>query len=166
MVNKKEDWEMIKKFFEDAYFTVKEGVLVKYNVWQQGNPAWLPREIQVPTSVKTIAQYAFWDAYTLEKIHLPTSVNYIDKDAFANCTKLKEVVYEGTPMQWQRVFVHPNAFCSQVKVKCLEKDFNKPTEKGFVDVATSHTDNDTTRKNKPNVDDYFIDVETIDDNTW
>ena len=164
MANKKDDWEMITKLFEIMYFSVKDGVLEKYTP-DLGNPAWLPKEIKVPQSVKAIAQYAFWQVPTLQKIHLPTTVVRIDVNAFANCTKLKEVVYEGTPMQWQKVFVHPNAFCSQVKVKCLEKDFNKPTEKGFVDVATSSTDNDPTRKNKPNPDDYFIDVDKIDD-TW
>jgi hypothetical protein len=165
MANKKEDWEMIKKFFEDAYFTVKEGVLTKYNVWQQGNPAWLPREIKVPTSVQTIAQYAFWDVPTLEKIHLPTSVTYVDKDAFANCTKLKQIVYEGSPAEWGRVFKHPLAFASKVDVKCLKNNSKEDADGKFFDVATTKNDQNKPT-NKPNVDDYFIDVETIDDNTW
>ena len=165
MANNKVDYEMLKKFFEILYFTIKDGVLEKYTP-DRGNPAWLPREIKVPQSVKVIGQYAFWDVPTLQKIHLPTSVTRIDANAFANCTKLKEVVYEGTPTQWQRVFVYPNAFCSQIKVKCLEKDFEKPAEKGFIDLATPQTDNDPTRKHKPNPDDYFIDVDKIDEDIW
>ena len=164
MANKKEDWEMIRKFFEDAYFDIKDGVLVKFRAGY-GNPAWLPREIKVPNSVKTIAENAFWDVYTLKKIHLPTSVTYIEKNAFANCTKLSQIVYDGSPSQWRRVFKHPYAFSSSVTVKYLQND--DPTQKsdGFVDVATTKNDQNKTT-NKPNPDDYFIDVDKIDENTW
>ena len=172
MANKKEDWTMLKKFFEDMHFKIEDGLLVKYLV-DFGNPAWLPEEIKVPDRVTSIAENAFWDAYTVKKVHLPAGLGSIQKNAFANCTKLKEIVFAGTPTQWRLVNKHPYAFSSSVKVTCLAKD--KPSD-GFFDVAPTPSPSTTatdkpqkateSKSNKPNPDDYFIDVDKIDENNW
>ena len=186
MSNKKTDWEMIKQFFEDANFDIQNGTLVKFRVGFS-NPSWLPKEIRVPDKVTTIAEYAFWDAYMVEKVHLPVGVVAIHKNAFANCNKLKQIVFAGTPTQWRLVNKHPYAFSSSVKVTCLAKD--KKSD-GFFDVAPTPTPSKSTvesktqkakpttsttntpqkatesKSNKPNPDDYFIDLDKIDENNW
>ena len=186
MANKKEDWTLLKELFEKMHFKIEEGVLVKYLV-DFGNPAWLPNEIKVPDKVTSIAENAFWDAYTLKKVHLPAGLVSIQKNAFANCGKLKEIVFAGTPTQWRLVNKHPYAFSSSVKVTCLAKD---KTSDGFFDVAPTPTPSKSTvesktqkakpttsttntpqkatesKSNKPNPDDYFIDLDKIDENNW
>ena len=162
MPKKTEDWSTLKKFFEDMYFKVQDGVLIKY-LADFGNVAWLPEEIKVPDKVTTIAENAFWDAYTVKKVHLPVGIVAINKNAFANCNKLKQIVFEGTPSQWSNVYKHPYAFSSSVKITCLGKESNtttKPSTQQRVTTSKGSTNN------KPNTDDYFIDVDTIDENTW
>ena len=168
MANKKEDWAMLKKFFEDMQFKIEDGVLIKYLV-DFGNPAWLPKEIKVPDKVTTLAENAFWDAYTVKKVYLPVGIVAINKNAFANCSKLKEIVFEGTASQWNNVYKHPYAFSSSVKITCQGE--NNPA----TTATTAKTSKSTTRPKpqkattntcKPNTDDYFIDVDTIDENTW
>ena len=157
------------------HFSVQDGVLIKYLV-DFGNPAWLPEEIKVPDKVTTIAENAFWDAYTVKKVHLPVGIVSLNKNAFANCSKLKEIVYAGTLEQWNNVYKHPYAFSSSVKITCSQTNCKKPSvvertqsankSNGATTVSKNSTNATANKGRNPKTSDYFIDVDTIDENTW
>ncbi|MEG1560303.1 MAG: leucine-rich repeat domain-containing protein [Clostridia bacterium] len=48
-------------------------------------------ELIIPEGVKVIAEYAFANKYSLEKLTIPEGVEFIDEYAFSGCTKLKEI---------------------------------------------------------------------------
>ena len=46
----------------------------------------------IPSSVKTIGEYAFWDCKYLTNVKIPDSVNKIESTAFGDCSKLNKIV--------------------------------------------------------------------------
>ncbi|MCQ2241991.1 leucine-rich repeat domain-containing protein [Treponema sp.] len=54
----------------------------------------LMTEVVLPNTVKIISKYAFHRCTNLEKINIPASVKKIGEGAFADCKKLKDVVFE------------------------------------------------------------------------
>ena len=48
-------------------------------------------EVVIPEGVKRLEKSAFSDREKLEKIVLPDSLEYIGKDCFLNCPKLKAI---------------------------------------------------------------------------
>ncbi len=50
------------------------------------------KEIIIPNSVTRISYSAFRGCKSLEKVHLPESVTHIDEHAFRDCVSLKEIV--------------------------------------------------------------------------
>ena len=61
--------------------------------------------IQIPSSVKTIAKFAFYKCTALEDIEIPESVEYIGYSAFGDCTSLKEVtIYNDNVEMIQKIF--------------------------------------------------------------
>jgi hypothetical protein len=57
------------------------------------------REITIPEGIRSIE--SFRGCSNLEKITIPKNVHTINYGTFENCTKLKEVVFEGTTYQDQ-----------------------------------------------------------------
>lgn len=53
-------------------------------------------EYIIPSTVTTIAARAFSPTLSLKKVTLPDSVETIEEYAFAQCSNLKDVIYEGT----------------------------------------------------------------------
>lgn len=63
-------------------FEVKNGVLVKY----KGNE----KEVQIPSYITSIGDYAFKDCNSLKKITVPESIKKIGDGVFMNCRNLEE----------------------------------------------------------------------------
>ncbi len=60
--------------------------------------------IRIPSSVSTISNSTFNFCSSLESIYIPESVTYIE-EAFANCTSLSTVYYEGTASEWNEISI-------------------------------------------------------------
>ena len=56
-------------------------------------------EYTIPDTVATISAHAFFSNINLEKVVIPSSVEKIEQQAFANCLSLVDVVYEGEKPQ-------------------------------------------------------------------
>lgn len=57
------------------------------------------KEYSIPNTVTTISAHAFFSNINLEKVVIPSSVEKIEQQAFANCLSLVDVVYEGEKPQ-------------------------------------------------------------------
>jgi hypothetical protein len=64
-------------------FTVVNGVLTKYTGTQEN--------VRIPTTVKTIGDYAFQECTEIEKIVILESVTTIGRYAFAQCENIKKI---------------------------------------------------------------------------
>jgi hypothetical protein len=49
------------------------------------------KTVEIPNTVKTIGEAAFWNCTNLTKVNIPVSVKTIGKSAFGDCKKLKSV---------------------------------------------------------------------------
>ena len=56
-----------------------------------------------------IGAKAFQRCTALEQVWLPASLKYVDMRAFAGDEALHTVVYEGTPVQWERILISMTA---------------------------------------------------------
>ncbi len=61
--------------------------------------------IEIPSTVTKIGEYAFYGCASLEHIDIPQGVSSIGKFAFYNCSSLDVVYYYGTPAMWQEVYI-------------------------------------------------------------
>ena len=65
----------------------------------------------LPPKLKTIAltnetiitENGFYNVRTIEKLGLSKEISYIGKYAFSGCINLKDVYYEGTKEEWEKV---------------------------------------------------------------
>jgi len=81
----------------NMYFSSDQGVLynrdktklIKYPQAKAG-------AYNIPNSVTSIEEYAFYDCKSITSITIPNSVNNIDEMAFYNCTSLASVTFQGT----------------------------------------------------------------------
>ena len=64
------------------------------------------KEISIPDTIKEIGVFAFMYS-NIDRISLPISIKFIDKEAFRNCP-VKIIEYEGTRDQWNNIHKHPN----------------------------------------------------------
>ena len=94
------------------------------------------REFVVPDHIKHIGWQTFRDCTSLEKIVIPEGLIGIYKEAFLNCTALKEVQYEGYLGQWQQIPVEEGNECLQ-KIKVTAKTCSAHEE--VVESAVSAT---------------------------
>ena len=65
------------------------------------NDVWF---LEVPDGVNYIGKEAFADCSKLQTITLPNTLQYIGEDALSGCTELRSVFYRGTRKQWSTVF--------------------------------------------------------------
>jgi hypothetical protein len=55
--------------------------------------------IEIPSSINSIKNYAFYDCNNLTTVNIPSTINYIAPHAFSNCPNLTTInidKYEGT----------------------------------------------------------------------
>ena len=57
----------------------------------------------VPEGVETIEQMSFFEGNIVQKIVIPKSVKLINYQAFASCSSLVEVEFEGTVTEWEAI---------------------------------------------------------------
>ena len=60
----------------------------------------------VPSKVKVIGGGAFWNSESMTSVTIPASVKVIGHSAFAGCTSLKDVYYDGTKEQWEKIKIY------------------------------------------------------------
>lgn len=57
----------------------------------------------IPTSVTSIGKRAFYSCQDMQNVIIGSNVNHIGDSAFENCSKLTEIVFEGTMEQWNAI---------------------------------------------------------------
>lgn len=83
---KKEKWTLYKAN------TASDSVSIKSNIDYNGNSY----------PVASISNYAFGNLKTIKKLHIPSSVNYIEKSAFSGCDNI-ECVYIDDISSWRKI---------------------------------------------------------------
>ena len=78
-------------------FEIYEGCLLGY----KGNA----KTIRIPSEIYAIAANVFKDK-DMEKVYIPNTVKYIDKKAFNNCKRLKEIHIDGVNYIDKYAFLH------------------------------------------------------------
>ena len=59
--------------------------------------------MNIPNSVTSIGERAFYYCTSLTSVTIPDSVTSIGKEAFYSCTSLKDIYYAGTEEQWKKI---------------------------------------------------------------
>ena len=62
-------------------------------------------DIILPSGIRKIGRAAFSGCTALERITIPKAVKGIGADTFKDCAKLRDIFYEGTPEEWNRIEV-------------------------------------------------------------
>ena len=86
-------------------FSKDKTTLIQYPI---GNTA---TSYEIPSSVASIGDSAFYDCSSLTSVIIPSSVTSIDNYAFYNCSKLKDVYYLGTEEEWKNISIGSNNYC-------------------------------------------------------
>ena len=63
-------------------------------------------DIILSSNITMIGDGAFAGCSSLERITLPKGIKRIGENTFAGCTKLRDIYYEGTLEDWQRIDFH------------------------------------------------------------
>nr|WP_051689043.1 leucine-rich repeat protein [Butyrivibrio sp. AE2032] len=76
--------------------------------------------IKIPSKVAEISNGTFANCTKLRSITIPETVERVSPSAFSGCSALKNVYYEGTEAQWNKIEVDPSG-------KTLKEVFNNAT---------------------------------------
>ena len=61
------------------------------------------KNIEIEEGVESISANAFSDMPLLEHVTIPKTVEYIGKDAFSASNNIKQVIFEGTALEWEEL---------------------------------------------------------------
>ncbi len=64
--------------------------------------------VRLPSGLKEIPDYCFYDCKSIKTVFIPKSVQRIGKYAFGNCTALEVIYYEGTKEEWDKIVKDEN----------------------------------------------------------
>ena len=78
---------------------------VAHNLYLNGS---LVSKLYLPDGMSTVKSYAFSNATCLTSVVIPKSVTVISQNAFAGCSSIKDVYYEGTAEEWESVRIGIN----------------------------------------------------------
>ena len=80
--------------------------------------------VVIGNSVKSIGDWAFRNCAELTRITIPSSVISIGYKAFMECENLKEITYEGTKADWNKIEKQPawNDYSSIETIHCTDGD--------------------------------------------
>ena len=65
-------------------------------------------DVILPKNLETMENCLFWAADSLRSITIPKSVKRIYRDAIFVCFNFKEIYYEGTEEEWNKISIDPN----------------------------------------------------------
>lgn len=92
--------------------TIPEGFALGLNVY---------KELRIPEGIKRIEAMAFKSS-GITSLYIPSSVDEIDYESFANCNNLKSVYIDGCPTMWETTF-RDNKNLEEVIFNCNKTEF-------------------------------------------
>ena len=60
----------------------------------------------IPSSVSQIESNAFSGCESLSSVDIPNSIKRIGDNAFVNCTSMKDIYFDGTEIEWNRITIN------------------------------------------------------------
>ena len=72
-------------------------------IWSQDTVSSEVTSVNIPDSVTSIENYAFFNCTSLVSITIPNSVKSFGNWTFKNCTSLVNIYYTGTEEQWNAI---------------------------------------------------------------
>ena len=77
--------------------------------------------VTIPNSVTSIGNNAFYYCKSLASVTIPDSVTSIDFSAFGNCANLNFIIYNGTKLQWNAINISScNENLKNAIIKCTD----------------------------------------------
>ena len=116
----------------------------------------------VPNTVTHILWEAFEGSKNLTCIYIPISIKYIAKGAIYGCSNLKDIYYEGTKSQWEKLDINLD---ENITIHYGKKDntsSDKPTQKAKFTLGKNsnsyyHSDENLSKSGFKGVKDYSLD---------
>lgn len=81
--------------------------------------------------VTSISQGAFRDNTYVETVYIPANIVLIEKDAFAGCDNLTEVLYSGTRQEWEQIEMEQGNDVLRYASKTYDADMPKNNDYGM-----------------------------------
>ena len=118
--------------------------------------------ITIPNGIKSIRYETFEDCTSLTNITIPSSITSINYSAFSGCTSLKDIYYEGTKSQWEKLDINLD---ENVTIHYGKKDntsSDKPTQKAKFTLGKNsnsyyHSNENISKAGFKGVKDYSLD---------
>lgn len=120
------------------------------------------KNVVIPNSVSEIKEYAFCDCSSLTNITIPDNVKFICYNAFSGCSNLKDIYYEGTKSQWEKLDINLD---ENITIHYGKKDntsSDKPVQKTKFTLGKNsnsyyHSDENLSKSGFKGVKDYSLD---------
>lgn len=101
--------------------------------------------VSIPNTVEYIDEYAFYGCYTLLSVTIPKSVITIDEGAFFSCDNLKDVYYQGSKEDWEKISIGENYHLLNATIHCNNEktytvEYNKTQNGGIGQTETRNLD--------------------------
>ncbi len=118
-------------------FNKKKTCLIQYATGKTAS------SYQIPDSVTSIGEGAFYNCTSLTNITIPGSVTFIEQDTFYGCENLTDIYYSGTQNQWENIT--DNAALQIATIHC--KDNNIFTIRVFLNQKKINFDQPPVKEN-------------------
>ncbi len=91
-------------------FNKEKDSLIQYALWNKRE------SYRIPEGVKVIKKSAFENATHLTEIHIPKSVEKIEKNAFDWCDNLQYAYYNGTKSEYSNIEIQNNSYLERIQI--------------------------------------------------